>query len=95
MAEVEVVLSLEVLIVVKVVVVIMGMNNVYYCFVYLVLNKDYGMFLVKFCMNVIGVLGVEKISFEFWFMVVFVVNGCGMCMDVYEVELCKYGLIMI
>lgn len=94
-AEAEAVLSPEALTAAKAAAAIMGMNNVYYRFVHLASNKDYGTLPAKLRMNVIGAPGVEKTSFELWSMAVSAINGCGMCMDAHEAELRKHGLTTI
>jgi Uncharacterized conserved protein len=50
--------------------------------------------LVRFRMNVIGLLGVDKVDFELWLLVVLVVNGCGMCFDSYEKVVRKVGFLV-
>jgi len=71
---------------------IMGMNNIYYRFVHLSSNKEYGTMPAKLRMNVIGNPGVEKVDFELWSLAVSAVNGCGMCIDAHEAELKKHGV---
>lgn len=71
---------------------IMGMNNVYYRFLHLSKNKDYGTMPAKLRMNVIANPGVEKADFELWSLAVSAINGCGMCIDAHEAELRKAGL---
>lgn len=71
---------------------IMAMNNVYYRFVHLASNKDYGNMPAKLRMNVIGNPGVEKADFELWSLAVSAINGCGMCIDAHEAALRKEGV---
>lgn len=71
---------------------IMAMNNVYYRFVHLAANKDYGTLQAKLRMNVIANPGVDKTDFELWSLAVSAINGCGMCIDAHEAELRKHGL---
>lgn len=71
---------------------IMAMNNVYYRFVHLAANKEYGKMPAKLRMNVIGNPQVEKADFELWSLAVSAINGCGMCIDAHEAELRKHGL---
>ena len=71
---------------------IMGMNNVYYRFVHLAANKEYGTLPAKLRMNIIGNPGVDKLDFELWSLAVSAINGCGMCIDAHEAELRKAGM---
>ena len=71
---------------------IMGMNNVYYRFLHLSKNKEYGTMPAKLRMNVIANPGVDKADFELWSLAVSAVNGCGLCIDSHEAELRKHGL---
>ena len=71
---------------------IMGMNNIYYRFVHIAANKEYGNMPAKLRMNVIGNPGVDKADFELWSLAVSAVNGCGMCIDAHEAELRRAGL---
>ena len=70
----------------------MAQNNVYYRFVNLAANKEYGTIPAKLRMNVIGNPGVDKIDFELWSLAVSAINGCGMCIDAHEAELKKSGM---
>ena len=63
---------------------IMGMNNVYYRFVHLASNKEYGQLPAKLRMNVIGTPGIDKADFELFSLAVSAMNGCGMCIDSHE-----------
>ena len=71
---------------------IMAMNNVYYRFLHLASNKDYGRLPARLRMNVLADPGVEKADFELWSLAVSAVNGCGLCIDAHERELRKAGL---
>lgn len=71
---------------------IMGMNNVYYRFVHLASNKQYGTLPAKLRMNVIANPGVEKTDFELWSLAVSAINGCGLCIDAHEAVLAKAGM---
>ncbi len=71
---------------------IMGMNNIYYRFVHIASNKEYGTMPAKLRMNVIGNPGVEKDDFELWSLAVSAINGCGMCIDAHEATLKKEGV---
>lgn len=85
-------LSPEALTAAKAAAAIMAMNNIYYRFVHLSSNEDYGKMPAKLRMNVIGKPGVEKADFELWSLAVSAVNGCGMCVDAHERELRKAGI---
>lgn len=71
---------------------IMGMNNVYYRFVHLATNPEYGTLPAKLRMNVLANPGVDKADFELWSLAVSAINGCGLCIDSHEAELRKHGL---
>ncbi|MDH7799910.1 MULTISPECIES: carboxymuconolactone decarboxylase family protein [unclassified Beijerinckia] len=71
---------------------IMAMNNVYYRFVHLASNKEYGTLPAKLRMNVIGNPGVPKTDFELWSLAVSAINGCGMCIDAHEKVLRDHGV---
>ncbi|OLF75369.1 alkyl hydroperoxide reductase [Maricaulis sp. W15] len=71
---------------------IMGMNNVYYRFIHLSKNKEYGSLPAKLRMNIIANPGVDKADFELWSLAVSAINGCGLCIDSHEAELRKHGL---
>jgi len=71
---------------------IMGMNNVYYRFVHLSKNKEYGTLPAKLRMNILANPGVDKADFELWSLAVSAINGCGLCIDSHEAELRKHGL---
>ncbi len=76
----------------KAAVSIMSMNNVYYRFVHLSSNEQYGTMPAKLRMNVIGKPGVDKVDFELWSLAVSAINGCGMCIDSHEAILRKAGV---
>ena len=63
---------------------VMAMNNVYYRFVHLASNKEYGQLPAKLRMNVIGAPGIDKADFELFSLAVSAMNGCGMCIDAHE-----------
>jgi alkyl hydroperoxide reductase subunit D len=63
---------------------IMGMNNVYYRFVHLVGNDEYGRMPAKLRMNVIGNPGIDKPTFELYSLAVSAINGCGACVASHE-----------
>ena len=91
-AEAEAHLSPEAINAAKAASAIMGMNNVYYRFVHLAKNKEYGTLPAKLRMNILANPGVDKADFELWSLAVSAINGCGLCIDSHEVELRKHSL---
>jgi lipoyl-dependent peroxiredoxin subunit D len=71
---------------------IMAMNNIYYRFVHLASNKEYGTLPARLRMNVIGAPGIEKADFELFSLAVSAINGCGMCIDAHEKVLRDHGV---
>ena len=71
---------------------IMSMNNIYYRFVHLVSNKDYGQLPAKLRMSILANPGVDKIDFELWSLGVSAINGCGMCIDAHEKKALSEGV---
>lgn len=71
---------------------VMAMNNVYYRFVHLASNKEYGTMPARLRMNVIGNPGVDKADFELWSLAVSAINGCGACIDAHEKVLQEAGV---
>jgi alkyl hydroperoxide reductase subunit D len=71
---------------------LMAMNNVYYRFVHLVANPEYGTMPAKLRMNFIGSHGIPKEDFELFSLAVSAMNGCGMCIDSHERVLLEHGV---
>ena len=71
---------------------VMAMNNVYYRFVHLVANAEYGKMPARLRMNIIGSHGVAKEEFELMSLAVSAMNGCGMCIDSHERVLLEHGV---
>lgn len=71
---------------------IMAMNNIYYRFVHLVSEKEYGTLPARLRMNALANPGVDKVDFELWSLIVSAVNGCGLCIDSHEKVLRKAGV---
>jgi alkyl hydroperoxide reductase subunit D len=71
---------------------IMAMNNIYYRFIHLVSEKQYGTMPAKLRMNALVNPGVDKADFELWSLAVSAVNGCGLCIDSHEKTLVKQGV---
>ena len=63
---------------------IMGMNNIYYRFVHLVSDDEYGSMPARLRMNIIGKPGIDKADFELFSIAVSAINGCGMCIDSHD-----------
>jgi alkyl hydroperoxide reductase subunit D len=71
---------------------VMAMNNVYYRFVHLVANPEYGTMPAKLRMNIIGSHGIAKDDFELFSIAVSAMNGCGMCIESHERVLLQHGV---
>jgi alkyl hydroperoxide reductase subunit D len=91
-AEVEGKLSPEIANAARGAAALMAMNNVYYRFVHLVANPEYGTMPAKLRMNVIGAPGIGKDDFELFSLAVSAMNGCGMCIDSHERVLQQHGV---
>jgi len=71
---------------------VMGMNNVYYRFLHLVENEEYGKLPAKLRMNAIAQHGIARADFELWSLAVSAINGCGMCIEAHERAVRKEGI---
>ena len=71
---------------------IMGMNNVYYRFLHLVEDPEYGRMPARLRMNVIGNPGMDKVDFELICLAVSAINGCGTCVASHERQVRQHGL---
>jgi len=71
---------------------IMGMNNVYYRFVHLVEDEEYGRLPARLRMSVIGNPGIERVDFELCSLAVSAINGCGACVASHERQIRQHGL---
>jgi alkyl hydroperoxide reductase subunit D len=71
---------------------LMAMNNVYYRFVHLVANPEYGTMPARLRMNFIASHGIAKQDFELFSLAVSAMNGCGMCIDSHERVLLEHGV---
>lgn len=71
---------------------IMGMNNVYYRFLHLVDDPEYGRMPARLRMNVIGNPGIDKVDFELVSLAVSAINGCGTCIASHERQIRQHGL---
>ena len=70
---------------------IMGMNNIYYRFLHLVEDPEYGRMPARLRMNVIGNPGMEKAEFELICLAVSAINGCGTCVASHERQVRQHG----
>jgi alkyl hydroperoxide reductase subunit D len=91
-AEVEGKLSPEVANAARGAAALMAMNNVYYRFVHLVANPEYGTMPAKLRMNFMASHGIAKDDFELLSLAVSAMNGCGMCIDSHERVLLQHGV---
>ena len=71
---------------------VMAMNNVYYRFVHLTSNPEYGTKPARLRMNFLGQHGIAKDEFELFSLAVSAMNGCGMCIDSHERILLEHGV---
>jgi len=71
---------------------LMGMNNVYYRFVHLASNPEYGKLPARLRMQALANHGASKDDLELWSLAVSAVNGCGMCIDSHERKLRGAGI---
>lgn len=71
---------------------IMAMNNIYYRFIHLVSDKEYGKMPAALRMTVIGAPGIDKVDFELYSLAISAINGCGMCMDAHVNVVEKAGM---
>jgi len=71
---------------------IMGMNNIYYRFLHLVEDDEYGKLPARLRMSVIGNPGIAKADFELLSLAVSAINGCGSCVASHERQVRGHGL---
>ncbi len=71
---------------------IMAMNNVYYRFLHLVEDEEYGKLPARLRMSVIGASGAPQADFELLALAVSAINGCGTCVASHERALRQHGL---
>jgi lipoyl-dependent peroxiredoxin subunit D len=70
---------------------IMAMNNIYYRFLHLVEDPEYGRMPARLRMNVIGNPGMDKAEFELVCLAVSAINGCGTCVASHERQVRQHG----
>jgi alkyl hydroperoxide reductase subunit D len=71
---------------------LMGMNNIYYRFIHLVAEKEYGKMPASLRMNGLRSHGAKQSDFELWSLAVSAINGCGACIDSHEKAVAKEGV---
>ncbi|MEX0297441.1 MAG: carboxymuconolactone decarboxylase family protein [Kordiimonas sp.] len=70
----------------------MGMTNIYYRFLHMANDAEYGRMAAGLRMQIIGKPPADKVNFELYSLVVSAVNGCEFCVAAHDVELKKAGL---
>lgn len=71
---------------------LMGMTNIYYRFVHLVDDDEYGTLRAGLRMNALANPGGDKIDFDLAAVAVSAINGCGSCVASHERTLRKHGI---
>ena len=71
---------------------LMGMTNVYYRFLHLVENDEYGTLRAGLRMNAMANPGGDKIDFDLASVAVSAINGCGSCVASHERTLRKHDV---
>ena len=71
----------------------MGMNNVYYRFLHLVEDPEYGQMPARLRMQALGGAAddEDKRDRELWALAVSAVNGCGQCIQAHEQTVRSHG----
>ncbi len=72
---------------------LMAMNNIYYRFLHISADKEYGQMHAGLRMKGIVEHGIEKNDFEVFSLAVSIINGCGMCIDAHANQLVKHGFL--
>jgi alkyl hydroperoxide reductase subunit D len=71
---------------------LMGMTNIYYRFLHLVENDEYGTLRAGLRMNAMANPGGDKIDFDLASVAVSAINGCGSCVASHERTLRKHDV---
>lgn len=71
---------------------LMGMTNIYYRFLHLVENDEYGTLRAGLRMNTMANPGCDKIDFDLAAVAVSAINGCGSCVASHERTLRKHDV---
>ncbi|HEY3927460.1 MAG TPA: carboxymuconolactone decarboxylase family protein [Candidatus Koribacter sp.] len=69
----------------------LSINNIFYRFQHLALNKKYEIMRAELRMNFIRQHGIDPVDFELWALAVLAVNGCGKSIDPHERVLIEKG----
>ena len=71
---------------------LMGMTNIYYRFLHLVENDEYGTLRAGLRMNAMANPGIDKVDFDLASVAVSAINGCGSCVASHERTLRKHDV---
>ncbi len=71
---------------------LMGMTNIYYRFLHLVENDEYGTLRAGLRMNAMSNPGCAKVDFDLASVAVSAINGCGSCVASHERALRKHDV---
>ena len=71
---------------------LMGMTNIYYRFLHLVENDEYGTLRAGLRMNAMANPGCDKVDFDLASVAVSAINGCGSCVASHERTLRKHDV---
>lgn len=71
---------------------LMGMTNIYYRFLHLVENDEYGTLRAGLRMNAMANPGCDKLDFDLASVAVSAINGCGSCVASHERTLRKHDV---
>jgi alkyl hydroperoxide reductase subunit D len=71
---------------------LMGMTNIYYRFLHLVENDEYGTLRAGLRMNAMASPGCDKVDFDLASVAVSAINGCGSCVASHERTLRKHDV---
>jgi alkyl hydroperoxide reductase subunit D len=71
---------------------LMGMTNIYYRFLHLVENEEYGTLRAGLRMNAMANPGIDKVDFDLASVAVSAINGCGSCVASHERTLRKHDV---
>lgn len=71
---------------------LMGMTNIYYRFLHLVDNDEYGTLRASLRMNAMARPGCDKVDFDLAAVAVSAINGCGSCVASHERTLRKHDV---
>lgn len=71
---------------------LMAMNNIYYRFIHLSSDKQFGKMPAGLRMNAMANPGVDKADFELYSLAVSALNGCGMCIDAHVKTLLEHSV---